>query len=78
MEQLRLQQYIKGKNIIFVEEGIYSGSFSMNLSSKIHEKSENEKITSLAIKDSFVIQEKEESIFKTAGIDKDAIKECLV
>ena len=74
----RILPYIKGKNIIFVEEGIYSGSFSMNLSSKIHEKSENEKITSLAIKDSFVIQEKEESIFKTAGIDKDAIKECLV
>lgn len=70
--------YISGKNIIFAEEGIYSGSLSMNISSKINERSSKEKITVLAIKDSFVIQEREESIFKTAGIDKDAIKERFI
>ncbi len=70
--------YVTGRNIIFVEEGIYRGSFSMNLSSKIYERSRGEKITALAIKDDFVIQDKDESIFKTAGIDKDSIKERLI
>ncbi len=70
--------YISGKNIIFAEEGIYSGSLSMNISSRIYERLQGEKITVLAIKDNFVIQEKEESIFKTAGIDKDAIKERFI
>ncbi|MBQ8393401.1 MAG: 1-deoxy-D-xylulose-5-phosphate synthase [Clostridia bacterium] len=70
--------YITGKNIIFDEEGVYNGSFSMNLASRINEHSKEEKITILAIRDSFVVQDKDEHIFKTAGIDKDAIKECFI
>ncbi|MBR7100655.1 MAG: 1-deoxy-D-xylulose-5-phosphate synthase [Clostridia bacterium] len=70
--------FISGKNIIFAEEGIYSGSFSMNLASRIYERSRKERVTVLAIKDDFVIQDREESIFVTAKIDKKSIMEHFV
>ena len=74
----QLLPYITGKNIILAEEGVYNGSFSMNLASRIEAMSEGEKISILAIKDSFAVQEKNEHIFKTAGIDKDAITERFI
>ncbi len=70
--------YVNGKNIIFAEEGVYNGSFAVNLSQSLREKCFDGKISVLAIKDSFVIQTTEENIYKTARIDKDSIKQLFV
>ncbi len=69
----RLKDLLYGKNIIFAEEGVYSGSVSMNLSSRLAELKAEANISVLAIRDDFVVQTKNEPIFVTAGIDKNSI-----
>ena len=70
--------YVNGKNIIFAEEGVFNGSFAVNLSQSLRDKGFNGKTSVLAIKDSFVIQATDENIYKTARIDKDSITQLFV
>lgn len=73
-----LSGILRGKNIIFAEEGVYSGSVSTLLASRLVELGTYAKISILAIKDDFVVQSVDEHIFKTAGIDADSIKSRLI
>ena len=68
-----LTPILKDKNVIIVEEGIYSGSVAMNLKSYL-----DGSVTALAIYNDFVVQDKEEHIYKTAKIDKDTIKSKFI
>ena len=70
--------YVNGKNIIFAEEGVFNGSFAVNLSQSLRDNGFDGKISVLAIKDSFVIQATDENIYKTARIDKDSITQLFV
>lgn len=69
-----LTPILKDKNVIIAEEGIYSGSVSMNLKSYLN----GVNVTSLAIHNDFVVQDKAEHIYKTAGIDSDTIRSKFI
>ena len=68
-----LTPILKDKNVIIAEEGIYSGSVSMNLKSYL-----DGNVTALAIYNDFVVQTKAEHIYKTAGIDSDTIRSKFI
>ena len=61
--------------VIFAEEEIYAGGFGMMLSDELKKYPEFSacRSTILAPKDTFVIQSKDESILKTAGVDAESI-----
>lgn len=65
--------------VIFAEEEIYAGGFGMMLSDELKRYPEfaSRRFTILAPKDDFVIQSKDESIFKTAGVDAESIAEAV-
>ncbi|MBQ9785182.1 MAG: 1-deoxy-D-xylulose-5-phosphate synthase [Clostridia bacterium] len=61
--------------VIFLEEEIYAGGMGMMLSDalRVHDVMQNKTVRILAAKDDFVIQDKAESIWKTAHVDCDEI-----
>ena len=67
------------KLIVFLEEEIRSGGMGMLLSDKLSQNGvlDGRKYTVLAVDDSFVIRDKNEPIYKTAGIDSDSIVEIV-
>ena len=69
-----LTPILKDKNVIIAEEGIYSGSVAMNLKSYLN----GVNVTPLAIHNDFVVQDKEEHIYKTAKIDRDTIRSKFI
>ncbi len=68
------------KTVVFVEEEIRNGGMGMLLSDKLAEirALDGRKHIVMAIDDSFVIREKNESILKTAGIDADSIAASVI
>ena len=73
-----LAPILDNKNVIIAEEGVYSGSVAMNLEAYLKAECDSIKISTLAIKDSFVAKITEENIYKTAGIDRDAIRSRFI
>lgn len=73
-----LAPILDNKNVIIAEEGVYSGSVAMNLEAHLKAERDSIKISTLAIKDSFVAKITEENIYKTAGIDRDAIRSRFI
>jgi deoxyxylulose-5-phosphate synthase len=65
--------------IILLEEEIRSGGMGMNLLDKLdkYEISKNKSITIMALDDNFAIQNKNESIYKTANISAEDIVENI-
>ena len=65
----------KACKIIFLEEEIRSGGMGMLLSDALScfEIAKNKKFSLMALDDDFVIQTKDESIWKTAGLDCESI-----
>ena len=64
------------KKLIFLEEGIWRGGFSMNVIAEIHERVSPAclpTIRALAIRDQFCVPSKNESVYACAGIDADHI-----
>ncbi len=70
----------KDCKILFLEEEIRTGGMGMLLSDalSIHPKMRNKEMILVAIDESFVVQEKNESILKTARLDADSIVEKLI
>lgn len=61
--------------LLFLEEEIRTGGMGMLLSDALarHQKAGNKEMILMAVDENFVVQEKNESIFKTAGIDAESI-----
>ena len=61
--------------VVFLEEEIYAGGMGMMLSDALSrfDAMENKSVSILAPRDTFVVQDKQESIWRTAGVDRDAI-----
>ena len=66
--------------LIFLEEEIRTGGMGMLLSDALVRRSEteNKEMILMAIDESFVVQEKNESILKTAGLDAESIVAKLI
>ena len=66
--------------LIFLEEEIRTGGMGMLLSDALvrHLETENKEMILMAIDESFVVQEKNESILKTAGLDAESIVAKLI
>ncbi len=69
----------KGCKLLFLEEEIYAGGMGMLLSNALSEYPEvgNKEFVLMAVREEFVIQERNEPIFRSAGIDCDSIVEKL-
>jgi len=69
----------KACNVLFLEEEIKAGGMGMMLSEKLSgfETFQNKSTVILATDDQFVVQEKDEPIWKTAGVDADCIVKAL-
>ena len=65
--------YLASKNVVLAEEGIYSGSASMNLNTELKSRCADITTSILAIRNDFVVQTRDEHIYKSAGIDSDSI-----
>ena len=61
--------------ILFLEEEIKAGGMGMMLSAALADRSvmQNKTVTVMATDDSFAVQERDEPIWKTAGVDADRI-----
>ncbi len=61
--------------VIFLEEEIRTGGMGMLLADALHEKEcmKNKAVRTLALDDDFAIQEKDEPIWKTVGVDRESI-----
>ena len=70
----------KACKILFLEEEIRTGGMGMLLSDALskHPEAQNKEMILMAIDESFVVQEKNESILKTAGLDADSIASKLL
>lgn len=66
--------------ILFLEEEIRAGGMGMMLSDALssEEKMKNKTVLSLALDDEFGVQEKNESIWKSVGVDCDAIVKAIL
>ncbi len=66
--------------ILFLEEEIYTGGMGMLLSDALRDsdRMQNKTVRCLALKDGFAIQEREEPIRKTAGVDWESIVSCIL
>ena len=69
----------KGVPVLFLEEEIRAGGFGMMLSDALTRRGDMEgrPYAILATDDSFVIQHRSESIFRTAGVDAEAVVEKI-
>ncbi|MBQ8415296.1 MAG: hypothetical protein IJX13_00120, partial [Clostridia bacterium] len=65
----------KACKLLFLEEEIYAGGMGMLLSEALlrHPETSNKDVCVMAIEEDFVVQERNESILKTAGLDHDSI-----
>ncbi len=61
--------------VLFLEEEIYAGGMGMMLSDALsaHTVMQNKQVSIMALKDDFGIQTKHEPIWKSVGLDRDAI-----
>jgi len=66
--------------LIFLEEEVYAGGMGMMLSDELKKfpKLQNKTVRIMALKDEFGLQEREESIWKSCGMDRDAIVEAVL
>ena len=70
----------KSCKVLFLEEEIRTGGMGMLLSEalKAYEIMENKEIKLLATNESFAVQDRNESIYKTVGVDCDSIVKALI
>ncbi|MBQ8439763.1 MAG: 1-deoxy-D-xylulose-5-phosphate synthase [Clostridia bacterium] len=65
----------KACKLLFLEEEIYAGGMGMLLSEALlrHPETSNKEVCVMAIEEDFVVQERNESILKSAGLDCESI-----
>lgn len=61
--------------VLFLEEEVYAGGMGMMLSKalSVHSVMQNKDVRIMALKDDFGIQERDEPIFKSVGLDRESI-----
>ncbi|MBQ8432341.1 MAG: 1-deoxy-D-xylulose-5-phosphate synthase [Clostridia bacterium] len=78
----RILPYLPQKacKVIFLEEEIRAGGMGMLLSEELshHAQMQNKRVRILAVEESFAVQEKDEPILKTVGLDCDSIVACIL
>jgi 1-deoxy-D-xylulose-5-phosphate synthase len=70
----------KGCKLVFLEEEIRAGGMGMMLSNALsgYEVMKNKTVSIMAVDDEFAVQEKNEPIWKSVGIDRDSIVKMII
>jgi 1-deoxy-D-xylulose-5-phosphate synthase len=70
----------KGCKLVFLEEEIRAGGMGMMLSNALsgYEVMKNKTVSIMAVDDEFAVQEKNEPIWKSVGIDRDSIVKMIL
>ena len=73
-----LPEYVK--NVIFLEEEIMSGGFGMNLSAEMRRQGVGKRARHkiIAVDDNFVVPEKDESVWQSAGVDAHSVYNIIL